>query len=346
MSRSAPPYSPTVFMLYAPLSYLSLERADVAYFSINALLIGLIACFGFTMSYQRFAWIPWLWVFGLLLLSRPGHITLVTGYFTAQLVIGSLIAIHFAKSRPVLSGLGMLLASGKPTYILPLTILMLCRKNFRAVAIGLVFCVLGAAIGLGWLASHSSFSQVVEGIKEGQSALHEDPTEDPVNTWTRLDTAGVVSKLMALKPDNKIYLATMLLLLVVPGIAVWRNTDSESNPGATGLTGMIACVAILITIYHHSYDCLLIAVPWIALTFFGKRVCPELTSFQRWTVSVLLGITAINYASTLRFREVLDLENQPVVWNVITSTNGVCLLVALVILIVAAFEPSQTEVTS
>lgn len=338
MARSAPPYSPIVFMIHLPLTCLSLQQADVVYFFINVMLIGLIALMALTMSKSEFRWAPWLWIFGLLMFSRPGHITVFTGYFTAQLVIGTLVALHFSKSRPFISGVGMLLASGKPTYIIPLTILMICRRDFRAVVIGLMFCVIAGVIGVGWLASDSSLSSVVDGVKQGQAAFDDDPNEDPVNSWTRLDIAGVVAKTMGWKPDNKTYLFVMLILLVIPGIAIWKTAPTELNPGATGLTAMITSLALLITIYHNSYDCLLISVAWVGVAFFRHQACPELKPIESRTIAVLLAMTAANYLSTLRFRTLLDLENQSPVWIVITSLNGVCLLLALLILIQAAFR--------
>ncbi len=338
MARSTPPYSPVVFMIHLPFTYMPLAVADVVYTGFNLSLLGLLAAFSLTMSKTKFRWGPWIWIFGLFVFSRAGHISLFTGYFTAQLVVGTIVAVHFAKSRPSISGLGMLIASGKPTYILPLIILMVYRKNFKALVIGILFCSIGAAIGLGWLASHSSLGEVIDGVKAGQTAHDDDPTEHPVNTWTRLDTPGVVAKLVDWKPGNPTYLAMMLVLLIVPGIAIWKTVDHESNSGVTGLTGMILCLALLLTIYHHSYDSLLIAVAWVAVTFFGNQVCTDLNPMERRSLTVLLGIPALNYVATMRFRNAMGVDNQSLIWNVVTSVNGVCLLLSLILVVNAAFR--------
>ncbi len=332
VSRPSASYSPIVFILHMPFSYLSLGVADVVFFGVNLALIGLIAWFGFSMSGVKPHWSHWIGILGLLVISRPGHISLYTGYFTAMLVIGTLMAVHFADRRPVLAGLGMMLASGKPTYILPLIVLMLCRRNFKAVVIGLVFCTIAGVAGLGWLSTHSSVGDVLQAVQEGQSAHHDDTTEDPVNTWTRLDLVGIVSKIMAWKPGNGIYFASMLLLLIPPGIILWKTSPLESNRGANGLTGMIVMLVILISIYHHSYDCLLVVVAWIGIAFFGHRILPEAKRFERRLLVVLLGIPAINYFATMKFRGLFEIENQTLLWNTITSLNGASLLVSLLIL--------------
>ena len=270
-------------------------------------------------------------LFAILVYSRPGHVTLFTGYFTAELVIGSIVALHFAATRPFLSGAGMLLASGKPTYVLPLIALMLCRRNYRAVVVGLVLCAIGGLVGLGWLATFSSPMEVVAGINEGRVALHEDPTEDPVNTWTRLDAVGVVSKVAGLKPNDFFYFGSMLVMLALPGWLIHKASADENNRGATGLTATIACLAILVSIYHHAYDSLLVAVPWIGIAFFRSVDRAEMPEWVRRTLAVLLAVPLANYLSTRIFLQTTKLDPQGYLWEAITSANGVSLLLALIL---------------
>jgi hypothetical protein len=223
----------------------------------------------------------------------------------------------------------MLVASGKPTYVVPLTVLLLCRRNYRAVAFGLVFCIVGGLIGLGWLASFSSPMEVLAGINEGRVALHEDPTEDPINTWTRLDTVGVVSKVVGWKPDDFVYFGSMLVMLAIPGWVICRASADETNRGATGLTATIACLAILVSIYHHAYDSLLVVVPWIGIAFFGSIDRAEMPCWVQRTLAVLLAVPLANYLSTRVFLQTTGLDPQGYLWEAITSANGICLLLAL-----------------
>ena len=338
--RSSPIYSPVVFIWHAPLSVPALNEADILFFLLNTAMLGLLAWMGIRMSNQRHHRGLWILLFAILVYSRPGHVTLFTGYFTAELVIGSIVALHFGSTRPFLSGLGMLLASGKPTYVLPLIVLLLCRRNYRAVAIGIALCVAGGLIGLGWLASFSNPMEVVAGINEGRMALHGDATEDPVNTWTRLDTVGVVSKIMGWKPNDFVYLGSMLVLLVVPGWLMFKASLNERNRGATGLTATIACLTILVSIYHHAYDSLLMVVPWIGITFFGSIDRAEMPEWARRTLAVLLAVPLANYLSTRAFLQKAGLDPQGYVWESITSANGVCLLLALVIVLWSAWKLS------
>ncbi len=57
--------------------------------------------------------------------------TLFNGYFTWELAWGTLMAVHYGKTRPTWAAVGLMLAAGKPTYALPLGFLLLCRGHFR-----------------------------------------------------------------------------------------------------------------------------------------------------------------------------------------------------------------------
>ncbi len=341
MPRSAPMYSPFAFVLHLPFTLFDLPTADVVFFLYNAALLLTIACLAIKFCDDRWKSGLFLLVACLILLSRPGHITLFTGYFTAELALGTALALHFARSRPWLSGLGLLLVSSKPNFFLPLMILMLCRRDFRAVVLGVVFSAVGALAGFGWLATRSGPSDVIRGFIEGQESLHEDVMESPFNSWTRLDVTAMAAKILRANPGDLICLTAMLGLLVAPGFALSRIGGKSLRYGASGLSGMIICLSVLLSIYHQSYDSLILIVPWVGFTFYGHRVVPELSSVQRWSVSVLTAVPAVNYVSSLTFRERLGLDPTGRLWQLITLVNCVCLAIALGILMWAAFRVSR-----
>ena len=265
-----------------------------------------------------------------------------TGYFTVQLVIGTLMGLHYSRSKPWLAGIGMLLASGKPTYIIPLAILMFFRRDFKALTIGLIMCAVVAAAGIGWLSSSSGLTAVIDGIRQGQAAFDEDPTELPVFIWTRLDAMGVLAKINQLKPSGMQYLVAMLITLIPIGLSIWRVRDKETNQESFGLTASIICLALLVSIYHHSYDAMLILPVWLALLMGGKPMFSWLYNWERWALFGLLTVPVVNYAATLRFREHFQIDNLSVAWNVLTSVNGVCLIVALLILLLVSLRKQPT----
>lgn len=330
--RPSAPFSPLVFFLLWPISYLSLIGADVVFSLLNVAMLGLLSYWVFLFSRQPFRWHWWLAIFGFLIFSRPGHITLYTGYFTPVLVIGTLMALHYGRSRFWIAAIGVLLASVKPTYVIPLLVLLLCRRNFKAALCGTLLSAAVALAGLLWLSADSSIPEVIDSILVGQKAFDDDPTEFPVNTWTRVDVMGMVAKILDWIPDNKTYLGYMLLLLIAPGMVIWRSTGREHDQGAMGLTAVIALLALLVTLYHHSYDCLLIAPAAMAMLLFGGKTMVELPAVARRIVAALLLVPSFNYLSTLSVRDKLGLDQYGAVWQSITMINGCCLTASLLIL--------------
>lgn len=343
MPRAAATYSPIVFVLHVPFAILPLELADVAFFVCNVAMLMLIAYFSIQMSGATFRWFDFLAIANLLILSRPGHMTLFTGYFTAEIVIGCVLAIHYAHSRPVLSAFGMVLASIKPNFVIPLIIMMLLRRNYQAVMLGIAFSAVAAVGGLGWLTYHNGFDQVVQDIRSGQAELHIDETELPVNTWTRTDLLGMFAKIANTAPGDSMYLLSMFALAAIVGPFIFRYAPHELNKGATGLTALISALAILVGIYHHSYDCLLIAVPAIGVLFYGQTTLKEVPAFWRNVVAILCAIPAINYVSTLSIMNWMDLEKLSYSWQAVTLINGVCLTFALIILVAVAFYSTPAK---
>jgi hypothetical protein len=265
-----------------------------------------------------------------------------------MLVIGTLMAFHHAKENPWLSGFGILLASVKPTYIAPLLIILLFRKNYKAALIGFVLACAVAVAGIAWLASNSSVSHVLQTIQHGQDALLDDISEFPINTWTRIDIVGMSAKVLDWNPNQVVYLAAMVLLLIPPGLIIRKIAREEPNTSATGLTAFIGVLALLIGIYHHSYDCLLFNVPLLAMILFGKKTLPQLKPSERLSIGILLLVPAINYASTLAFRDMMKLDQHSFVWQSITMINGICITASLLILMLAAAaerQPTMTEAT-
>ena len=338
MPRPAPPYSPVLFIVHWPLTWLPIRWAGGVYFLFNIGLLGVLARWGMTFSRARFRW-PLFWIsMILLLLSRPGHITLFTGYFTLEMIVGVMLALQFGDDRPGLSGLGVLLASAKPTYLIPLLLVMAFRRTYRALAWGIGLTILGAGVGIGWLSLHSSPMELIHEFQQTQQVHHADATEFPVNSWTRVDLLGLYAKWTDWVPGDRDYLVAMAGLLILPGISLWFASRRESNAGVTGLSGWIATLAILLTMYHHSYDCLLVVLPWFGLTFFGRQTVPELSAVARWCVVALVAVPAGNYLSTRFFKHLMGWESGDLIWQVITTTNGICLTLAWAILIVHGWK--------
>ncbi len=342
MSRAIPPFSPSVFILNLPFTFPELPAGDWLWYGFNVLMVVSLGWLGIRWSGGRVTLAFFLFLACLLVASRPGHVSLFNGYFTAQLAIGTGLALQFARTRPWLAGLGILLASGKPNFVLPLLILMVCRRDYRAVSWGIGIAGVFAVGGLLWMAADTGIGPVMAGIQEGQEALRNDPDELPENRWTRVDLVGMGARLMKLAPGDGFSMAMMGLILAIPGLVLNRIGKSGYQYGATGVSGMLIAIAVLLSIHHHAYDCLLLVIPWVGFTFFGSRVASELSERTRLGVSLLTAVPAGNYLSTLMFQEKFNLASGGAMWQAITLINGTSLLLAMLILVSVRLRNRQT----
>ena len=137
-------------------------------------------------------------------------------------------------------------------------------------------------------------------------------------------------------PRDGVYLGCMFVLVTLVGVGMNRIVAIESNQGATGPSALIVVLTVLLSIYHHSYDCLLLAVPAIGLIFFGPTTLKEIPPRIRLVLAFLIAVPAVNYLSTKMVLEFLAFEPLGVTWQAITMINGVCLFFALGILLVAS----------
>ncbi|WP_182865892.1 glycosyltransferase family 87 protein [Stieleria mannarensis] len=340
VSRQIPFFSPIILVLHAPLTFLPLPVADVLYFSISLVLVVLLAMLSAAAARvdRRVGWIAG--IAAAMVFSRSGHISLYNGYFTIELALATIAAIHFARHRPLVAALALAIVSAKPTFILPLGFLMLARGNFKALLIGAAISVVGAGLPMTYLAYHegirasgsvdmaAGFEKLVDDIATAQEIHMNTPGESPVESWTRLDALATVCKWTGSDPGSAVQLAAMMLILAWPMWILYQRQRSELDDGIVGGTGCLIVVATLTSLYHQSYDALIVVAPILGLllanTDFWMSVSPSI----RGVLGALLVFPAFNYLSTRSFLSRLDLGELG--FNVITSLSGVALMVALV----------------
>lgn len=343
VERPAPAYSPLVFLIHVPLAIVPLPLADALCFLLVAALFWAIAKWSVaeadstTNNQVANSWLLVVMLF--IAVSRPGHTTLVSGYFTAELALGVILAFHYARKNPLLSGVGIALASCKPTFAIPLGLTMLARRDFVALFWGVAFSMVGALIAGCWLASDMGWTGLLESIKEGQSAHMADAFEYPVNTWTRIDIVAIVAKWLESNPSELTQLLWMLPLIALPCFTLWKiagwrlspNRQEEScgvnrnslHAVTDSASAMIASLAITVTLYRHVYDALLL-LPCIVTLGFRR------TPFSRPERIFLLTLVGAPFWNYLSSETILNrIDGGPIWYGVLTSMNAVALAIAL-----------------
>jgi hypothetical protein len=263
-----------------------------------------------------------------MLVSRAGHITLYTGYFTMELVWGTLVALKYAEQRPWWAAVGILFASGKPTFAIPLGLVLWARGNYRALILGVGLSGMAAAIPCWYLARAHGWLNLVEAFRTGQREHLADPSVLPVNSWTRIDLPGGICKWLEVNPGESYLLLGMLLLIAWPLGRLYQLRAEGDRQGATTTSGMIAILAILTTIYHHAYDGLLVIGVLAGLVFAAPPAAWKLDWPSRLMLIVLVTSPLWNYGSTESILR--RLPDIPRAKEILSSVNSLMLAIGLV----------------
>lgn len=348
--RSSPFFSPVAFAVHAPWALLPLATAEVLYFAWMVFLVGAIS-----VLLER-----WLaeWdqdassirpairsdrlgcIFLAIVFSRGGHQTFFTGYFTFEMILASLVAVQYGKSRPWLSALALVVVSFKPNYVIPLGMLMLARGNIKSIVLGGSLSILLAAFSFAWIMPEGGPKELLDQISMTQEIHHADENERPVNTWIRLDVGAVLAKWLAYDPNDIQYLAIMLVILLPVAwlLHAYHRQFPEDSGSVVTLSGGVLLLTTIVSIYHHVYDSLLMFGLAAALIW-GTRITPgslphnshetqknEYIRDKCLRIVLALGLffPSLNYASSQQFIKRFEIEGNSYQW--ITSINAIALL--------------------
>ena len=197
-----PPYSPLALLVHLPFGLMPFRVAELAYFGCCVAMIvpvGLYRAAVVWASKRRSGR-----VFALAApCSSRGRLmrTCSSARSACKWSCGSFIALEFAKRRPWIAGLGLGLATLKPTFGVPLALILLCRRDFRAVLWGIVFGGAGGAIAFAMLAWRcGGVSQFVAAVWQSYSAFASETAASPVAGTMRCDAVAVLARLSAWDP--------------------------------------------------------------------------------------------------------------------------------------------------
>ncbi|MCC9643971.1 hypothetical protein LOC71_16940 [Rhodopirellula sp. JC740] len=350
VARQIPFFSPVILLMHAPLAVLPLHVGEF----LNAILqLFLLASIAILVAREAGAGKRLDVVFSIaaaMVFSRGGHITLFNGYFTYQLVLATFLSLVWADRHPVRAAWALLVVSAKPTYILPLGFLMLARGNARCLVLGAVFSILGAVVPLAWIAHHEGDGDLVAGVSmlkqqivDTQAVHRSMDDESPVYSWTRLDLFAIIAKWRGEDPGDLPHILAMAGLLVIPMFVLFRRWRAGCDDGISGVTGGLLLTAMLVSLYHQSYDSLLLIAPVAGLCLSRLPQWARLSVWSRVLLFGLMAFPAINYLSTRTFLLRFELPETAV--RVFTSLNGISLALALVSLCFIAW-PRKTQETA
>jgi hypothetical protein len=325
-----PWYSPSTLLVHLPFGLLSFRAAEGAYFTLCVVLVLVLAflvlriCGIEARAGRLFA------LATMIQLSRPGYSNLLAGQVTLQVALGCLVALHWAKSRPWVAGLGLALASLKPTYGVPLALLMLCRRDFRAVAVGTAVGGIGAMIAAAVLVVESGGpAEFFQALARSYASFQADPAASPLTGTMRWDALATTARIIGWNPGPAAAIAVFFAVCAVCGLAVARCSRAGRSCRGDDLSSTIASLAILVSVYHMAYDALLLALPLVTVAAGSREPWRGLRTSARLAIFAAMSIPCVNYLATYEVLQRMHAEQGQTLWIAVTAVNGLGVLAAL-----------------
>src|SRR5262249_3689300 len=160
----------------------------------------------------------------LLLVSRPGQMNLLLGQVTAQVVVGAYVALRWERTRPRLAGPGLALATLKPTYGVPLAVLMLFgRGDVAAVAVG---AAVAAALCLTALVplvhAAGGVAPFVASLGGSATTFSAEFTSNAWSSFARIDVVALAARLLGGVPQGWVEVTLGLVVTATALVALRR----------------------------------------------------------------------------------------------------------------------------
>ena len=334
-----PLYSPLLFALYYPFSFGDFVFSGVVYMAFNVGLLLWLAYVCWRIAGRRPNLGQTTLLTSVMLATLAGRANFLGGETAIPLALASLGALRLSPGQPWLAGLALAVTSFKPTFGLPLGILLLACGHYRTVAIGWSIGLVVGIVGLLLIFSRSGdLARMPEILLRNQQVLESDPDVDAQLSATRVDTAGAIECWSPLK-GRGIQLAASLLVLCVAAGALFQLRTVHAHPEVEALTTAIVALSTISSIYHLKYDAVLLWAAIAGVALAPQAYWPHASRRWRWVVASLLFTPMINVLGTHAVSQQLPywfpgLTELPVAWRnffwtVVCTLNGLALLAAL-----------------
>jgi hypothetical protein len=344
-----PLYSPLLFVLYWPFAFMDFTTSAAIYVIANVALLLVLSVAIWRSAGLRPSVAHVTTLASVVLVTQAGRANFLGGETAIPLALATIGAVMFAPQYPGLAGLALAVSTFKPTFGLPLGILLLAAGHFRTVAVG---WGLGFVIGMAGMvlifANSGDLARMVEMLSENQQAVDAIPDVDAQQSAARVDSAGAIQRLTRWHtPVGK--LISSGIVLTAAGIALWQLGRAVRRAGtAQSLQASIICLATVSSLYHLTYDAVLLWAPIVITLFAPASLWPGISSRWRWWVAGLLLIPMVNVLPTATVQRSLAFafpalttgspELAKLGWALACSLNGISLLIALALM---AWQSSQ-----
>jgi glycosyl transferase family 87 len=324
-----PLYAPITLVLHAPLAVLSPRQAEYVYFTVNVVLLLVLAWLslrlaGMTTSTTR------IWaVAAVIVLSQPGQMALFLGQSTLWMVISTYIALSCARSRPWLAAAGLAIACAKPTFGLPAAVLMAWRGEWRVVCAGLVTAaIISLAVVGGLLIPNAGGTWAfIESVRHNFLVWGNYPLINVTQSYFRIDMFVILGRLVG-RPLSAVEDLGVAAVVFTLGGWLVRRLAQRDRSGSARLSSSLICLLILAGSYHQVYDTLLLTLPVLTVASDSRLLRAADHRARRLLLGLLL-VPAANYLVNVASIERLRL--QATARLVVTSADACALVTSLIL---------------
>ena len=327
-----PLFTPLTFLLHLPFGLLPYSWAAALYFALQVVLIVALARLLLSACRVDASWTSGFGFAALIAISRPVHVNLYLGQLGLTMMLGCLLALHWAKPKPWLAGLGLALVTIKPNYAVPLAVLMLCRRHFRAVTLGLAVSGVATAVATTVLVMRTGgVALFASQLLSTYGSLTRHPGLESVDVASgRIDAVSILARFSSLPVPGSVKIVVACGCLLLGGIAVLGLSRRQTEQRADGLSATVVCLCLLACVYHNSYDAALLFLPALAVAAARNPVWRVVPDVARWSLASLLALPLLNYLSTRQVAYRLSLEGR--LLDSVMSINSVVIFLLFVAL--------------
>jgi hypothetical protein len=323
------PYLPLTLLVHLPFGLMPFTIAEAVHFLLAVALTLVLACLALEVAGLARTTARVLALGTLLLVSRPGHWNLVLGQPTLLVAIGTYLALRWSDDRPWLAAFAFALALVKPSFGLPLGVVMFARGNGGVVVAGTLIAASISAAVVEILVVHAGgatpfLADTLSGFALWNTAL--DPFVNKVAFYGAMDVGALLSRPLgrALVPAEQLGVAGAILGFAALAI---RRLGARPEPAARVRSLALACLAVVLAVHHQTYDWLLLAPAVTAAATTGGRLEPAGHVLLRFVLLVLLSVPALNYLAASTALVALGITGPLAV--LVCSANGAALTSAL-----------------
>lgn len=296
-------YAPAFLLLGVPFTALDQSQAEIAYFLLSLLLVLAFALLTLHLCGVEASATAVLLLGSAILLSRPGHANLFCGQCTLIVASGAYLAL--AGRRPALAGVGLALALLKPSFGVPLAVLLLAGGQLATVVIAAaVTAVTSGPVALLLARAAGGVLPLARSVLGGARSHMEMPFNAPT-TSLRIDAVAWVGRLIEGPAVTPLATVVGVAILAAAALAIHRLAPL-TVPQARPLRWCLALLAILLATYHQNYDSLVLVLPMVQLGL-GRWQPRSLVAGvpARWWLIGLLAVPFVNHALNFKVATVL-----------------------------------------